>query len=297
MINTGLLSATRSNHDAVTVQGAEYGRLTPPNRGEIVSAARGDATVDEADDIRNAGAITGEAFLSGGADVLRDNGGEVHGDVDMGGVSDRVLDRDGAIYGDLALGAGDDLPRGGEGSTVERRIFGGDGDDGVFGGVFGGDGEDTVEAGGGNDRIPGLAGDDVPKGGAGLDLIVGGAGDDEMAGGSQSDVFRIGRHSVDDVVVDVQNDLDVVDLARLAIAGAGKLALVQAAAHDIAGGSIIDLGGDGSLELRGLSVAQYGVTEFLFREPVRGRLAGRARAFPLRGNSRERLPTAESADV
>lgn len=263
VVNTGLIAATQWHHDALTVQGADYGSLKLLNHGEIVSAGRSVTAVDEADYIRNTGEITGEVFLSGGTDVLRNNGGRINGDVDMGPDADKVLNRDGAIYGDLDLGAGNDLYRGGKGSIVDGRIVGYDGNDSLFGG----DGEDSIEGGVGNDKLYGNDGDDVLWGGVGLDLVVGGDGDDVMSGGSQSDVFRIGKHSGDDVIVDFQNGLDVIDLTRLAIAGPNKLAQVQAAAHGVAGGSIIDLdalGGDGSLELKGFAVSQYDGAEFLF---------------------------------
>ncbi|MDF2232235.1 hypothetical protein P2H44_06675 [Albimonas sp. CAU 1670] len=233
--------------------------------------------------LRNGGLIDGDIHLQDGEDVLRNGGGEIQGDVsmsddadrlhngdglifgdvDMGGTADKVFNQGGAIHGDLTLGAGNDLYRGGKGSVVEGRIIGGDDNDTVVGG----DGEDTVEGGGGFDVIRGKGGDDDLTGGAGLDTIVGGAGDDQMTGGSLSDVFRIGKHSGDDVITDFENEVDVIDLTRLSITGTGKVAQVQAAAHDVAGGSIIDLdalGGDGSLELQGFFVAQYGGAEFIF---------------------------------
>ncbi|MDF2232234.1 calcium-binding protein [Albimonas sp. CAU 1670] len=263
LLNTGTIVG---NTSGVTGGGSEGG-LTVMNSGTIASseaafysAVQG-STGD--DTVINTGVLLGGVNLRQSFDLLRNHGGEVQGDVDMGEAADTVLNRDGAIYGDVDLGSGNDLYRGGRGSVVEGRIIAGDDNDTVVGG----DGEDTVEGGGGFDLIKGKGGDDVLKGGAGLDTIVGGGGDDEMTGGSLSDLFRVGKHSGDDVITDFENEVDVVDLRKLSITGSGKVAQVQAAAHDVDGGSIIDLdalGGDGSLELQGLAVSQYGGAEFLF---------------------------------
>ncbi|MDF2231561.1 hypothetical protein P2H44_03250 [Albimonas sp. CAU 1670] len=230
------------------------------NTGLIVGLVR---IYDSDDRLLNSGTIEGTIDLRDGFDLLRNNGGSIFGDVFTGESADTVRNRGGAIWGDLDLGAGNDVYRGQADGVVDGLVSGKEGNDTLVGG----EGADDFVGGDGFDTLRGKGGDDILRGGAGKDTIVGGGGDDEMTGGSLSDLFVIGKKSGDDTVTDFENEIDVVDLTRLSITGAGKVAQVQAAAHDVAGGSIIDLdalGGSGSLELQGLFVAQYGGAEFIF---------------------------------
>ncbi|MDF2234810.1 hypothetical protein P2H44_19795 [Albimonas sp. CAU 1670] len=259
LLNTGIITSAAV---AVVMSGPEG---TLRNSGEISSlganAFSGSTGIDV---VQNSGLIAGDVALGDGADLLRNNGGRIVGDVDTGAVADKVLNRDGSIDGDLLLDDGNDLYRGGKGSTVEGRILAGEGNDTVIGG----DGEDVVEGGGGFDRLFGKAGDDVLKGGSGEDLIVGGGGDDEMTGGSQADVFRIGRHSGDDLITDWTDGEDVLNLRALNIDITTSVGDVKAASQNRAGGVVIidldALGGDGSLEITGWNVNLMGSSDFIF---------------------------------
>lgn len=214
--------------------------------------------------VRNTGVIRGDYAAiqsAAGADLVV-NGGVIEGDVVLGAGADRVRNQ-GEIWGDVDLGLGIDLYRAGPDGHVDGRILAGSSNDTVIGGH----GADTVDGGDGDDVLRGMAGDDELRGGAGAETITGGLGDDAMWGGGQADVFRIGSVSGDDVVMDFQNDLDRIDLSRLSILGANKVGTVQAAAHNVSGGSLIDLselGGEGSLEIRGLTTAQYSSADFIF---------------------------------
>ncbi len=91
----------------------------------------------------------------------------------------------------------------------QNSIFGGDGDDIVFGGflddsIAGGLGADILFGLGGDDTIHGNSGDDAIFGGGGDDRIYGGKGDDLLRGGSGSDTFFFKEGDGSDTVMDLQ---------------------------------------------------------------------------------------------
>ncbi len=234
--------------------------LIATTSGDVYAALLGSAG---ADTVINAGRILGGVTLAEEADLLRNAGGEVLGEVSMGDGADQVLNRGGAILGDVDLGAGDDVYRGGAGSTLDGTLWAGDGIDLAVGGG----GEEVFDGGEDADILRGKGGDDVLRGGGGADLLAGGAGDDEMDGGLGADVFRIGRRSGDDFISEFENNVDVVDLTRLSIDLDRAVKLVRKAAQAVESGVVIDLdalGGEGSLELQGMSVDQLGKADFLF---------------------------------
>ncbi|WP_134725162.1 Hint domain-containing protein [Paracoccus luteus] len=85
---------------------------------------------------------------------------------------------------------------GGEGGTVDDRIYGGAGNDTIYGDdVAGTDslgGNDYIDGADGNDQIIAGAGNDTVYGGAGTDNIQGGTGNDSLFGGADNDVLNGG---------------------------------------------------------------------------------------------------------
>ncbi len=77
--------------------------------------------------------------------------------------------------------------------TTQAVIFGGDGDDTVFGSINGTNnvrgeaGNDRLLGGQQNDRLDGGIGDDALRGGYGDDILIGGEGNDVLSGGDGRD--------------------------------------------------------------------------------------------------------------
>ena len=93
-----------------------------------------------------------------------------------------------------------DVLFGGEG---DDHVFGRAGDDALFGGVgndtaFGGDGEDMIHGEAGDDQLSGGNDRDVIHGGDGNDVISGGDGADSLFGGNGDDVIDAGRRGLED---------------------------------------------------------------------------------------------------
>jgi Ca2+-binding RTX toxin-like protein len=83
------------------------------------------------------------------------------------------------------LGPGHDGYIDGEGNDF---VDGGPGNDDMFGGNFS-TGDDVLSGGDGDDNLDGLAGNDTIDGGSGNDLLQPGEGDDTLIGGSGDDVI------------------------------------------------------------------------------------------------------------
>ncbi|QDT36948.1 peroxidase family protein [Stratiformator vulcanicus] len=90
---------------------------------------------------------------------------------------------------DLRARGGDDVMSVRRESAAKIRMFGGNGDDRLFGG----EGWDLLSGGNGRDLLFGNGGNDDLRGGAGSDRIFGGAGDDFIDAGEGHDLVFGGR--------------------------------------------------------------------------------------------------------
>jgi len=136
----------------------------------------------------------------------------------------------------IDAGAGNDTVNlrgilGGE-SGVSRIVYGGHGDDLVYGSIS----DDIIHGGTGNDRLFGFKGDDIINGDSGNDFIKGGGGKDFINGGSGDDDLR-GNNGAD--VIDGGFGNDTIrggkGLDQLS-GGAGKDTLKGGAGHDTLSG-------------------------------------------------------------
>lgn len=100
----------------------------------------------------------------------------------------------------MDLGEGND--RVAAGSRVADEIYGGPGDDILYG--YGGD--DLICGEDGNDRLYGFAGDDTLRGGDGDDFLFGSVGDDALHGGDGDDEL-VGREGNDVLYGEAGNDV------------------------------------------------------------------------------------------
>ncbi len=115
---------------------------------------------------------------------------------------------DGGSGSDLLVGSmGNDSITGGDGSD---RLYGQDDDDLVNGGM----GNDTINGGAGNDSLFGSDGNDIIYGSDGNDSIDGSWGRDVLLGEAGSDVFKIQLDIINDVIIDFEDGLDRLQLAR-----------------------------------------------------------------------------------
>jgi Ca2+-binding RTX toxin-like protein len=94
----------------------------------------------------------------------------------------------------IDAGPGDDRIEVDEAITSKVTIYGGQGDDTIYGGggqdkIYGGDDDDTIFGRGGNDSLNGGRGDDTVDGGAGRDFISGYTGADILSGGPGDDIL------------------------------------------------------------------------------------------------------------
>ncbi|MAE63597.1 MAG: hypothetical protein CMJ18_04945 [Phycisphaeraceae bacterium] len=111
-------------------------------------------------------------------------------------LADDLIAADGsALRAVIRAGRGDDTVQGGGGGD---RIIGGRGDDVLHGGggddvVRGQRGRDELDGGEGDDRLRGGTGDDMILGDDGDDRMFGGRGDDTLNGGEGINRFRGGR--------------------------------------------------------------------------------------------------------
>ena len=99
-----------------------------------------------------------------------------------GGNSDDLVTNTGTMDGGISFGAGNDFYDGQDGH-LHGDIFGGDGNDAVYGGIendrfFGDAGNDALDGGLGNEKLFGGDGNDTLTGGIGADYLSGGSGVD-----------------------------------------------------------------------------------------------------------------------
>ncbi|QHQ35775.1 hypothetical protein [Algicella marina] len=237
-----------------------------------------------------------DAIRFGGQSIFSEsdfvNIGEVVGNVRMFAIS-HYDGREGSVSGTVYSGDGDSWLYGSASAT--NSIVGGDGDDRIVGGIraddlqggngrdsiAGRDGDDFIDGGGwsdvingnagndtllggsGGDTLRGQVGDDVLEGGGGLDILSGGVGDDTLTGGNGADTFLFFRRAGFDVITDLQNGTDLLDLSHFAT----DFAAVSAAASSAVGGVLIDfgaIGGQGSVLIEGLALAQLDAGDFIF---------------------------------
>ncbi|SFI38684.1 calcium-binding protein [Albimonas pacifica] len=207
------------------------------------------------------GLLQGVATLGGGNDQLRIGTGEVDGSIDMGGGSDSVKLGHGLVQGDVFMGDRYDVFRAGDGRVLGSVDLG-DGDDRAYGGAA----DETFVGGAGDDLLRGQGGEDELYGGDDADNLVGGRGDDRLVGGAAGDFFRFGRRTDDDLITDFQNGLDRIDLSRLVITG-DELTAIKDASKTLSGNSVMvdldKLGGDGSIQIIGLTKAQMTLDDFI----------------------------------
>lgn len=234
--------------------------------------------------------LGGDDLLHGrdGSDSI--SGGDGNDTIDGGKGNDVIyggLDNDyisGFVGNDTLAGqAGNDTIQAGGG---DDKAFGNGGDDRVNGGsgndtLTGSAGSDTIYGGTGadqlfgnadndrligeddNDKLVGLDGDDQLYAGKGDDTLKGGLGNDTMSGGAGADLFVFEANSGDDVVTGFSSAQgDVLQL--IGITGFDEFADVQAAASQVGGDVVIDLGGGNSLTLAGVNLGDLHASDFLF---------------------------------
>jgi Ca2+-binding RTX toxin-like protein len=176
---------------------------------------------------------------------------------------DSVSLGDGPNDGDAL--AGDDIVYGNAGADSiignvgADEIYGNQGVDEVYGNqgddlVFGGQENDDLFGGQGGDRIYGNLGDDRIYGNLGNDTLFGGEGDDEFAflsGDGQDTVADFGDGDTISLRTDI-NDTGVQSFADLTIT------------ENENGDAVIDLGGDNSLTVDGVSPDELSESDFSF---------------------------------
>jgi Ca2+-binding RTX toxin-like protein len=116
--------------------------------------------------------------------------------------------------------------------------------------VEAGAGRDIIISKGGWDVIDAGAGRDIVKAGRGDDLIGGGTGSDKLWGGTGNDAFIFAEGDGRDWIADFDRRGD--DTLVLRVEGIDSFADVQAAAHQVWGGTVLSFGGGDSIFLRGV---------------------------------------------
>ncbi len=224
---------------------------------DIIQCLGGNDQVDAGtgdDSVTGAG---GDDTISGygGADTLR--GGS--GDDDLLG-----FDGNDSLVGDsgndtLAGHNGDDFLLGG---ADNDDLYGLADNDTLLGDI----GDDRLYGGDGHDSLDGGAGADIVIGDEGNDTLKGGLGDDTMGGGGGDDLFVIavgdGADWISGFAAGAATD-DVIELSGFG-AGLDEFSEVIAAASDVGGDAVIDLGGGQTITLAGVAVADLHSDDFLF---------------------------------
>ncbi|WCL54134.1 DUF4347 domain-containing protein [Gimibacter soli] len=218
-------------------------RIDSGNGRDTINGGTGDDTIHGGDD--------DDLLLGGvGNDSVRGDAGNdliYAGRFDLG--DDRVLGDEGSDT--LGGGRGDDTVMGGAGDDL---LWGREGDDNLAGG----EGDDLIYNGDGNDTVVGGAGDDT---------LWANAGDDILSGGDGADTFLFGMLVGHDVISDFDVDEDALDFRQ---SGSGFTVLddlIAAASEtsvDGVAGVLIDLGGENSVFLAGLDLADLNDVTALF---------------------------------
>ena len=121
--------------------------------------------------------------------------------------------------------------------------------------LVGENGDDALYGGTGNDFLNGQAGNDVLVGGQGSDLLYGGAGVDTFLYAAASDSVVAGGNM--DAIMDFQIGIDKVNLHSVMT---GPSDIVSLVANGDGTYILIDLGGNGTEDMRILLYQTYGVT-------------------------------------
>jgi Ca2+-binding RTX toxin-like protein len=213
-----------------------------------------DDSVSLGDGPNDGDALAGDDIVYGnaGADSLVGNLGE-----------DEIYGNQGEdeVYGNQ----GDDLVFGGQdddlafGGQDDDEVYGNRGEDQVYGNmgsddIFGGQENDDLFGGQDDDLIYGNLGDDRIYGNLGNDTLFGGEGDDDFAflgGDGQDTVADFGDGDTISLAADI-NDTGVQSFADLTIT------------ENETGDAVIDLGGDNSLTVEGVSPDGLSESDFSF---------------------------------
>lgn len=158
------------------------------------------------------------------------------------------------------------------GKSGNDTLSGGSGNDTIYGGtnndqVSGDTGNDELYGGSGTDTVSGGNGDDTLYGGNDADTLTGGEGDDYLHGGGGEDMFIFTAGHGEDTVDGFDTQSDTLDLSGTTT-DFTDVASVSAASTDTAingtAGLLIDTGGEDTIFLAGLSVADINSLNFSF---------------------------------
>jgi Ca2+-binding RTX toxin-like protein len=185
VVNEGTLSGDSAGGRGFATSGSEAVVLI--NTGSINGV-----TIDGRSAlVQNDGVIERVFIFSGasganGVNVLH-NTGRIGGGYDAveGTITIEQVFNAGTIVGNIGLGGAGDLYDGTEGLVLNGRIFGGDGNDTLLGGLK----RDVMQGDNDADLMQGGAGNDLIEGNAGADTLEGGAGDDILRPGAQADAI------------------------------------------------------------------------------------------------------------
>lgn len=252
--------------NAISVEGSgDAGDIF--NQGSIIGGNYGIRvfTNTEAQTLVNSGTISGTiasydtSAASESEDTIR-NSGEMLGDVTLGTGNDRYLGSgDGWVDGTVFGGSGLDILRGGSRADSFEGGSGGDI-------MRGKGGDDTLLGDGGADVMRGNAGNDTLEGGNAKDTLNGGRDDDMLTGGAGADNFVFNRKAGDDEITDFGDGADTIDLTAFGLRNVDFDQVLDALGRAGGGASLLDLdalGGEGSVLIQGLTVAQAQLSDFV----------------------------------
>ncbi|MFC2950945.1 calcium-binding protein [Marinicaulis aureus] len=250
-----------------TIRGGDSADTLSGGAGfDLIFGNNGDDYIDggsENDDLR--GSAGNDTILGGfGRDVIRGNSGDddirggAGGDTLAGGLDNdeiRGASGDDAMKGEagndlISSGIDDDLAKGNEGADT----------------LLGGDGNDSLQGNPGDDELYGQAGNDDLRGGNDNDTLDGGSGNDTLRGNSGDDVFVYAPGADDDLIIGFEGGAGAGDVIDLSVYNGvfDNFADVLAAASDVGGNVVIDLGGGDSITLLNTTEASLNADDFLF---------------------------------
>lgn len=209
--------------------------------------------------------ITGDGSVNrlvgnGGNDMLDGGAGN---DILIGGAGSDALyggagDQDAASYQDASAGVVVNLALGGTGGEAAGDSY--SGIEYVYGSAF----NDSIIGDGAINRLVGGAGNDVLDGAGGNDYLLGDAGNDTLTGGAGADVFVFTAGLGNDAITDFWAGAGRTDRVWFQGLGFGAYADVVANSSNSAAGVVINLAGQGTLTLAGVTLGQLNADDFLF---------------------------------